>query len=217
MKAEALLGEMDSLYPADFFLCSESIPYAKDKAEAIKKGTKHFLPDFSCLLAEEKFSDVSLAWNEDGLMGCVSIEKPFEASFFPEYTKGDCVEIFIDTRDNKEMSFASSFCHVFVFFAKETDGVFVEEVTRFRMEDTHPLCNPEDIHLEATLQKSSYKLFFSLPKEVLHGYDPLQFSRLGFAYRIHRYKGAAAYFPFSSKAFDPLQNPSLWASLTLTK
>ncbi len=217
MKAEALIGEMDSFYPADFFICKEPIFYSEDKSNFMKKGRKNNLPDFSDLLAEEPFFTLSISWNEDCLMGYAVVEKPFESSFFPDYAKGDSLEVFIDTRDNKEARFASSFCHAFVFFAKETEGALGAEVTRFRLEDSHPICDPADILVESTVEKESYKIFFSLPSAVLHGYDPSQFDRLGFACRVHRYKGPSGHFPVSSKAFDPLQNPSLWASLTLVK
>lgn len=211
MKTEALLEIMDSIFPADFFECSAKVPYAKDKIDAIK--TASLLPDVSSLLDEESFSSISLAWNEEFLMGFLKVEKPFESSSFPDYEKGDALEIFIDTRDNKKAGFASRYSHQFVFLAGTVDGVVAQEITRFRSEDSHVLCDPTLIGLEMRLEKKGYSLFFTLPKEVLHGYDPLQFSRIGFSYRVHRYKDKPMHFPFSSKSFDPLQNPSLWASL----
>ena len=213
MKTEAILEIMDPLFPADFFLCSAKVSYAKDKAAVIK--TESTFPDLTSLLSEERFSTLSLGWNEESLMGFLSVEKPFESSSFPDYEKGDALEIFIDTRDNKKAGFASRYCHQFVFLAGTVDGISAQEVTRFRSEDSHVLCDSTLIELEMRLEKKGYSLFFTLPKEVLHGYDPLQFSRMGFAYKIHRYKESPMHFPFSSKSFDPLQNPSLWASLIL--
>ena len=215
MKTEAILEIMDPIFPADFFHCSVNIPYAKDKAEVVK--TVSVLPDITSLLDEERFASLSLAWNEESLMGFLSVEKPFESSFFPEYEKGDALELFIDTRDNKKAGFASRYCHQFVFLAGTVDGIQAQEITRFRSEDSHVLCDSTLIGLEMRLEKNGYSLFFTLPKEVLYGYDPLQFARIGFSYKIHRYKEKPMHFPFSSKSFDPLQNPSLWASLDLIK
>jgi hypothetical protein len=204
MRPQDLLEGMDALFPADFF--SYNIEIGKEATA---------LPDLSDLLAEKALGSLSLSWSEDGISGLFSIKKELETSLFPDYNKGDAIEVFIDTRDNKKSSFASRFCHQFVFLGKEVNGVYAQEVTKFRQEDTHPLCDPSEIILEVKEKKGSYEVAFTLPKEILHGYDPLQFSRLGFSYRIHQYKGRSQDFPFSSKYFEPLRHPALWASLLL--
>ncbi len=204
MRAQDLLEGMDPLFPVDFFSCNIEIGKAVTE-----------LPDLSDLLAEEAFATLLLSWDLEGISGFFHIKKPLEDSAFPDYMKGDAIELFIDTRDNKKSGFASRFCHQFVFLGKEVNGVRAQEITKFRAEDTHPLCDPSEIFLEIKEKKGGYEVAFTLPKEILHGYDPLQFSRLGFAYRVHRYKGMPQHFPFSSKYFEPLKHPSLWASLLL--
>ena len=204
MRPQDLLEGMDSLFPADFFTYNIEIGQSATD-----------LPDLSDLLAEEPLSSLSLSWSVEGISGLFRVKKSLETSLFPDYSKGDAVEIFIDTRDNKKAGFASRFCHQFVFLGKEVNGIRAQEITKFRAEDMHPLCDPSDIFLEIKEKKESYEVTFTLPKEILYGYDPLQFSRLGFAYRIHRYKGKPEHFPFSSKYFEPLKHPSLWASLLL--
>ena len=211
MKSKALLEGMAPFFPADFFTCSTEVAYSKEV-----KGAR-ILPDLSELLAEEKLASFSLAWNEEGLLGTVTVNSPMTASSFPDYIKGDAVELFIDTRDNKKAGSPTRFCHQFVLLPFEVEGVTAVEVTRFRPEDAHELCDPALIHLDVQKSGEGYSLTFTLPKEILHGYDPLQFPRIGLSYRIHRHKGEAGHFPFSSKRFNPLQNPSLWASITLTQ
>lgn len=209
MKSQAILEWMDPLFPADFLLCSVEIGKVKDH----KKLTT--LPDFSELLAEEPFAELSLGWNEEGILGCLEVNQSIQASFFPSYIKGDALELFIDTRDNKQAASASSFCHQFIFLPEEVGGVSGQEITRFRGEDAHTLCDPSLLYLERSMSKKGYTLFFRIPKEALHGYDPVEFPRIGFAYRIHRHKGKPSHFPFSSKNFEPLSHPNLWASLML--
>lgn len=204
MRPQDLLGGMDPLFPADFFTYHIEIGQSATD-----------MPNLSDLLAEEPLSSLSLSWSVEGISGLFCIEKPLETCLFPDYMKGDAIELFLDTRDNKKSSFVSRFCHQFVLLGKEVNGVRAQEITKFRLEDTHPLCDPLDIFLEVKEKKESYEVSFTLPKEILHGYDPLEFSRLGFAYRIHRYKGKPLHFPFSSKYFEPLKQPALWASLLL--
>ncbi|MBS0627301.1 MAG: hypothetical protein JSS09_03715 [Verrucomicrobia bacterium] len=204
MRPQDLLEGMDPLFPADFFKFNIEI-----------KQTLTLLPDFSDLLGEDSLSSLSLSWSDSGLSGVFSIKNPLEASFFPDFIKGDAIELFLDTRDNKKSGFATKFCHHFVFLGKEVNGVRVQEITKFRLEDAHTLCDPAEILFKVIEKKGGYEATFTLPKEVLHGYDPLQFSKLGLAYRIHRYKGKPMHFPFSGKYFEPLQHPSLWASLLL--
>ncbi len=204
MKVQDLIEEMDPLFPADFFTCQ------------VKIGkTLTVLPDVSDLLAEESFGSLALSWSPEGITGLLSVKRPLEASFFPEYTKGDAFELFIDTRNNKKAGFVNRFCHKFVFLGQEANEVRALEMTKFRSEDAHPLCDSEDIIQQVKKKKDGYEIAFTLPGGILHGYDPTQFSELGLAYRIHGFKGKPQNFPFSGRYTDPLQHPSLWASLLL--
>ncbi len=195
---------MDPFFPSDFLRVA---------IDCERTGTT--LPDLSFLLAEESFASVSLSWDEEGLAGLVSVEEPLRASFFPDYAKGDAIELFIDTRDHKRAGFASRFCHHFLLLPEETFGVRAEEITKFRSEDSRPLCDPEEIELRVTRHKKGYEAAFRLPKQVLYGYDPSQFPSLGFAYRIRRHQRSPQHFPFSSKYFEPGLHPALWASVHL--
>lgn len=205
MKTDELLENMDPLFPADFLSCS--FPISSSKFTLI--------PDMSNFLDEEKFSSFYIKWSEEGIEGMITVEQSFEGCFFPEYQKGDSIEIFIDTRDHKKSAFATRFCHHFVFLPAEVNGVRAEEVTKFRLDDSHPLCNSSDLKVSPKIGKKSYEISFFISESALHGYDPSQFSRIGFAYKINRLKAPSQHFPISSKAFDLLDNPSLWASCQL--
>ncbi len=215
MKWNELLENMDPLLPADFFSYSFSIPHIKDFSHCLSKKMGE-VPDVSHLLDENKFGSLSMGWNEEGISGRAIIKKPFEGSFFPEYEKGDSLEVFIDTRDHKKSRFASRFCHHFVFLPGEVNGIQAEEVTRFRSEDSHPLSSSSDLQVSCHMEEKSYELCFMIKENALHGYDPSQFPRIGFAYRLNRYKGKPQHFPFSAERFELFEHPSLWSSITLS-
>ena len=206
MKASVLLEGMDPLTPADFFSVHKELPCKCMTA----------IPDLSLLLNEESFASLYLRWDEEGIQGKLDVRKPFETSLFPEYSKGDCIELFLDTRDNKRSCVISRFCHRFLVFGGEVQGLQAQEITRLRPDEERPLCDPADLGVERVVAETGYTLLFTLPRHALHGYNPYEFSRIGFAYQVHRFGGKPQQFPFSAKQFAPWQYPNLWASFTLT-
>ena len=56
-----------------------------------------------------------------------------------------------------------------------------------------------------------------IPAECLHGYDPEQFDRLGFSYRINRYALPPQHFSVVTKEYQIEQQPSLWSHMRLVK
>jgi len=187
-----------------------SFPNLKDKT-----ADKFLLPDTSRLCSEDKFADVSMAWHEDGLEFFVRVQEPFKHAYFPSVDLGDSVELFIDTRDVKTAGFNTRFCHHFYFLAEGVEGHFAGEITRFRTEDVHPLCDPNDLKIKSLIRSGGYSMHIFIPSHCLYGYDPAQFNRLGFSYRINRCDGFPQHFSVVTEDFAVEQQPSLWASLKL--
>ncbi len=80
----------------------------------------------------------------------------------------------------------------------------------------HEWCDPKELQLNANLGKSDYHLDIFIPAHCLHGYDPDQFDRLGFTYRINRPGEEPQHFAVCSRDYQIEQQPSLWASLRLS-
>jgi hypothetical protein len=215
--------EFVPLTPINFFQISVDCPYiAKSKDQKFPSITKAqaqkmLLPDTSHLCSEESFAEVALGWNEEGLEAFVRVNRPFKRAFYPEVERGDSVEFFIDTRDVKTSGFNTRFCHHFFFLAEGVDGHFAGEITRFRTEDIHPLCDPKELKVKTLAQSNGYTLNIFIPSQCLYGYDPDQFNRLGFSYRINQSDGFSQHFTVVSEDFPIEQQPSLWGSLKLKK
>lgn len=215
--------EFVPLTPVNFFQISADcnyIPPAKDKKfpNITKANSSKFqLPDTSKLCSEDSFAEVSLGWNEEGLEAYIRVDNPFKRAFYPDVERGDSVELFIDTRDVKTAGFNTRFCHHFFFLAEGVEGHFAGEITRFRTEDTHPLCDPSELKVKSLVQSSGYTLNIFIPSHCLYGYDPDQFKRLGFSYRINRADGFPQHFTVVTEDFPVEQQPSLWGSLILKK
>lgn len=211
------LEQLEPLSPIDFFALSSEIHYSKELPSSRLFQRKFRLLDTSELIPEEKFAELCLAWNEEGLMIEAFITKPFAHSEFPRFAEGDSLELFIDTRDLKTAGFMTRFCHHFLILPKETNGVGSHEMTAFRSDDAHALCDPQDLFVESTFSASGYSMQIIIPSHCLHGYDPSSFDRLGFTYKLNRYQGEPQHFSVSSHYYAIEKHPSLWASLKLEK
>lgn len=209
-----LFEDLPSLSPVQFFGLTADCLFLRG---SLKPEKHHLLPSTSDLLSEESFSDIYTAWNFEKLYFYVVVRRPFQKIGEGDFRRGDSVELFIDTRDLKTKGVVTRFCHHFVFFPVETQNFLGREITRFRNEDTHRLCHPEDLQITADLHDDSYVLSIEIPSHCLHGYDPLSFPRIGFTYRINRFEGPAQHFAVSSEEYTIEQHPATWGTLKLLK
>jgi Carbohydrate family 9 binding domain-like len=212
--------EFVPLTPINFFQISADccyLPPAKFPNLTKAQAKKYLLPDTSELCSEESFADVSLGWNEEGLEAYIQVRHPFKRAHYPDVARGDSVELFMDTRDVKTSGFNTRFCHHFFFLAEGVEGHLAGEMTRFRTEDVHPLCDPNELKVKSLIQSNGYSLNIFIPSHCLYGYDPDQFNRLGFAYRINQSDGFSQHFTVVTEDFPIEQQPALWGSLMLKR
>jgi len=205
-----------SLNPVNFFALGCDCHYLAKK-DKVPHLTQQALPSTQRLTQENGFAKVAMGWHEEGIGFQIHIDQPLIRVSYPEMTKADSVELFIDTRDLKSAGFNTRFCHHFFFLGEAVDGVDRGEITHFRTEDSHPLCDPKLLIVHSQLGRQDYKLKIFIPTQCLYGYDPKQFDRLGFTYRINRVGGKPQHFSVVSQDYQIDQQPSLWASLKLVK
>lgn len=175
------------------------------------------LPNTDIFLEEESFAQVSVWYSTEGVHLSILVEKPFEDVAFPNVQDGDSVELFFDTRDLKSAGSIHKFCHHFVFFPKAVGDMQACEMTRFRSDDAHPLCDQKQLQVETVFGKKSYEMKIFIESEALYGFDPISFNRIGFTYRINRKGAESQDFNISSRDYSIEKYPSIWASLRLKK
>lgn len=202
--------QFPSLFPETFF-ASSAKGYKADKLPTGRGRKKFLLPDASIILGEEKFADVFFFWNEEGIGIVCDVQIPFTDCLYPRFEEGDCLEVFIDTRDLKEAGAVHRFCHHFLFLPTEVQGVRALEITHFRGEDKHPLADPSLLIVEAEFGTKSYSLYTHIAKEALYGYDPATFRKVGASYRLRRARSNPQHFPTSFIE----RFPSLWSTIIL--
>jgi len=210
-----MFEELPSLCPVQFFGISAECNFLP---RGTLKAEKNFLlPSTSDLLDEESFADVYAAWNFEKLSFLFDVQNPFQKIGEADYRKGDSIELFIDTRDLKSKGVISKFCHHFVFFPALVQNFYGRETTRFRNEDVHRLCHPEDLNVHPHINSDSYTLHIEIPAHCLTGFDPITFPRLGFTYRINRADRPPQHFAVSSDEYAVEQHPASWGTLKLIK
>ena len=210
----SLFEDLPALSPVQFFGLSSDCLYLK---HALTSDKTFLLPSTSDLLSEDYFADVYTSWNVDKLCFFIVSKVPFQNAGDGDFRRGDSVELFIDTRDLKTKGVVSRFCHHFVFFPVQVQNFYGREITRFRGEDIHRLCHPEDLQATPDLDDDSYRLSIEIPSACLHGYDPLSFPRIGFTYRINRTGAPPQHFAVSSEEYTIEQHPATWGTLKLIK
>ncbi len=206
------------LSPINFFKIEGECPHTKGHSLpdlTTKEGRSYLLQNTAALCSEESFADVAMGWNNEGLAFTIYVHSPFQSAYYPDLTEGDSVELFIDTRDIKTSGFNTRFCHHFFFLAEPMSGHQAGEITRFRTEDAHAHCDPHDLVVKAHMKSTAYILNIFIPSQCLHGYDPTQFDRIGFTYRINRPDGDPQHFSAVTTEYQIEEQPSLWSSIKL--
>lgn len=212
-----MLEEIIPLDPVHFFAFQMDCHAVKGKG----LDKEHFLPELSSFHDERPFAQVAMGWSSKGIAVQVSVNGKFDQPDFPDFISADSIELFFDTRDVKTTGYVTRYCHHFFFLPDpvESEGNSTQagEVTRFRSDNVHELCDASLLHIDSFYEKKQRVIGIFIPAECLYGYDPTQFDRLGFTYRINRRSGAKQYFSASDADFAIESQPSLWASLRLIK
>lgn len=213
-----MIFENDSLVfrPTQFFALSCDC-FFLSKKDRFPSFSHHALPSTQHLTGEMQFAKIAMGWSEEGIAVHIHANQPLTESHYPNIEQGDSVELFFDTRDLKNAVFNTRFCHHFFFLPSSIDQICKGEKTRFRTEDCHPLCDPQALECQTQSKKNDYSMKVFIPSQCLYGYDPKQFDRLGFTYRINRFRGKPQHFSVVSEDFQIDQQPSLWGSLKLVK
>ncbi len=167
--------------PLEFFFRQEHPCFFCDDAHAKKQR----LASTEQLFGVVPFAEVFIGYNETALVFDIEVQTSKISVSYPDIEKADSIELFIDTRDNKLTKTTHRFCHHFFFLPESFEGHTHGEITRFRTDDTHPLCVASDIEYSVTKKKNGYTAHIVLPAHVLVGYQPNEHKKIGFCYRIN--------------------------------
>jgi hypothetical protein len=198
----------------------EDIPRPADPVRLLDLPKGCALPDWGELDGLASWAKVRVGWNPLGLGITVLAQGLSEQQLAGDRPEAFALaQFWIDTRDTRDVSRATRFCHRFtarleVAKSRRQLKVDVSQRPIARAQADAPICRPELIEARAELGKSGWMLELFLPVQALNGFDPDTNRRLGFAYQIadhvrdDQFLGVGREFPVG-------ENPSLWATLEL--
>ena len=136
-----------------------------------------------CSLGCYDLVNCALFWSDTGIELNFSIDTLFRDPCHPKYWLGDAIELFIDTRNRKDLSLMTKYCHHIIIYPKIIEG-YRFLILNKDLDNTNPsIQNSIECHLTSKKQSSFFRIV--IQKEVLFGFEPSQFPYFGFAYKVH--------------------------------
>jgi hypothetical protein len=180
------------------------------------------IPCFGELEGKGLFADLRAAWNKSGISFMVRVTGKKQPPWCraSRIEDSDGLQVWIDTRDTRNIHRANRYCHRFVFLPAgagndgKTPVAQWLSIPRAREE---PAAVPLDrLQVRSEQRGDGYLLESHVPAGALTGFDPQEYPRLGFTYAVvDRELGWQTFsvgpeFPFVS-------DPTLWGSLELVR
>ena len=217
---------MSSSLLAPPFLFRFSVPCAyaplADWATRSELDERFKLPCFSELQGKRSYAEVRLAWNETGLLVFLRVLGKQQSVWCRDnrIEDSDGLQIFLDTRDTKNVHRAGRFCHRFGILPKgggrTLDQPLVSLLAINRARESPREAQERQFQAKSKTFQGGYEMLVHLPKDTITGFDPGEHPKLGFTYAvIDRELGLQTFalgpeFPFT-------EDPSLWGTLELVK
>jgi hypothetical protein len=210
---------------APSFLFRFAMPLKRTRGDwpaCVPLDDDHRLLNFTALDDARQFADVRAGWSDRGLLFSVSVRGKKHAPWCRanRYEESDGLQLWIDTRDTKNIHRASRFCHQFVFLPGGGGNRLVEPVAdqllinRAR-ENANPV-RPGVLCVQSAKRADGYTLDCFVPSVALTGFDPENYARLGLFYAVVDRELGEQTLAYSSEA--PFrEDPSVWCTLELAQ
>lgn len=164
--------------------------------------------------------DFRLAWHEKGLIFAATLEgkkrPPIVMPNAPEDSDG--ITICLDTRDVRNVHRGSRFCHRLVFLP--TGGGADQKQPMAFWLPVHRAKSPpnpvdvQQIRMRCECSNTGYGLTATIPGNILTGYAPLEYTRIGLHYSVTD-REFGQFGLFADPPFPHDSDPSLWCTLDL--
>lgn len=170
---------------------------------------------------KEPWSEARVAWNPSGVAFQFEVRGKFSKIQHDPLMAdaSDGVQLWIDTRDTRDVHRATRFCHRFSFTLSpdkthKNVGVIAAQRPIHRALADAPLAKPESVRTRAEAIAKGWRLEIFIGAEALHGFDPETNKRLGLVYQVSD-PDRGDEFLTVGRDFPIGEDPSLWATFEL--
>jgi len=181
---------------------------------------RHRLPALGELDGRPAFADLRAAWNEQGLAITVDVSGKHHPLWCRESKPDDSdgLQVWIDTRDTRNIHRASRFCHRFLFLPagggrQHAEPVADQLLVDRARENASPV-RPGALGVRASVRSDGYHLACFMPAGALTGFQPEEHKRLGFTYYLFDREFGEQTFSLGAE-LPFVADPSLWGTLDL--
>lgn len=209
------------------FLFRFSVPVNKGKAVPKKTGKtllgltdKYVLPNLRDVEGTVPNAVVKACWTDAGFGVSVSVTGKQHPAVGEKTSavESDGLQVWIDTRDTKNIHRASRFCHHFCLLpfanGKKLDKPIGIQIPISRAREETAMAKSSDIRMKSATTSNGYELEAWFPADVLHGYEPAANPRLGFYFMVR--DSELGDWPMTvGDEFPYAQDPSLWPTVEL--
>ncbi|MEE2659898.1 MAG: hypothetical protein VX733_15435 [Candidatus Latescibacterota bacterium] len=213
-----------SISPRAFFSFSFACLHL-DEAPRIDGNLKEWdercrLPNLTGIEGEgDAFADLFMGWRDAGLYFGIEVKSKSRYEIDPRnHWQGDCLELWIDTRDVKDSHTANRYCHQFFFLpggsGKDGKKPIGRQTSIDRAREQAPPCPEDSIEVGLRRLKRHYQMEIFLPAIGLNGFHPREFDRIGFNYVLHDVEhGTQSWSVGRTPPF--VTDPSCWGTAEL--
>ena len=179
------------------------------------------IPDLMGIEGQSSFARLSMGWDDNGLYFAVEVSGKTSYKIDPKnYWHGDCLELWIDTRDMKDIHRATRFCHHFFFLpggsGRDGKSPIGRQTSIDNAREQAPPCSEDSIQVGLKRLKRSYRMEIALPATGLNGYEPQEFEHIGFNYALRDSECGVQSWSVSRDT-PVVHDPSTWGSVQLAR
>jgi hypothetical protein len=180
------------------------------------------IPSFAELDGRAPFADLRIGWNEEGIITSLRVKGKRQQTWCREskLDDSDGLQLFIDTRNTRDIHRASRFCHRFVFLPHGADRNGAAPLARpmpiLRAKENPKFVDPAVLSVRAKSQLDGYILQCWIPAQAMTGYDTSEHSSLGFFYLVADRELGWQTFSLGPE-YPITSDPSLWGTVELVR
>jgi len=180
----------------------------------------YLVPDLMHIRGIEPFACIYFSWDNDNLYIGLNVSgkrNPVDVDTI-RFWQRDCIEVWIDLRNDKTLRRYNEHCHQFFFLPKgrkankelatagecQQPGSAIQETIY-----DHP-----EIEVASIVNRGEYSLEARIPRSVIPTYDPINYPVIGFNYHLNDTDRRAQWWSCGPD-FSRHTDPSTWGSVEL--